>query len=182
MQKTRLLSAIVLSILGAVQLSTDAVAGPTTIVDDEIGQPVYVWEGSAYSYTHDITDEPGYDPGLVITGAELELEFEANADGMYGQQEYVTVVYDGTSWDVGEVDSGAYSVAVAPGLLDDGLLNVYISVDDLATGCGYLWLKDSKLTVYADTSNPPAAPAPDAILLASMGAGVVGWLRRRRAL
>src|SRR4030042_2685499 len=140
MQGIRLTSAIVLPLLVVAQLSRSAVAGPTTIVDDEIGYGVPIYAGSPYSYTHDITDEPGYSPGFTVISAELELQFQDYYDDPYNNyaDEYVTVVYDGTSWNIGEVDSGAYSVNVNPSLLADGRLNVQVSLSSPGFGCGGL--------------------------------------------
>ncbi len=186
MRDGRLKTAIVLSLF-VVALSCPAWAAPTvTIVDEEIPRPVYIWEGRPYNYTHDITDASCYGPGLAVSDAELTLLFADDlCDGPQEQPEYVTVCYDGTTWDVGEVESTGYSVSVAPSLLSDGQLNVRISVVDPGRNWGDVYLKRSVLTVWVEEDcpdGPPAVPSPRTILLAGIGASLVGWVRRRHAL
>jgi hypothetical protein len=41
-------------------------------------------------------------------------------------------------------------------------------------------VKTSQLVVWAE--EPPVVPVPGAVLLASLGAGLVSWLRARKAL
>ena len=179
-------SGIVLVLFVAVSLSTAVFAGPTTVVDQKPGPAFYIREGSPCNYTHDIRGESCYDPGFTITSAELELQFVDSYDGPNGSQpEYVTVWYDGFSCDLGEVDTGTYSVPVNPITLGDGLLGVQISVLDPGPGYAYVRLECAKLVVYADdTPCSPGAtvPAPQAVVLAGLGAVLVGWVRRRKAL
>jgi hypothetical protein len=62
---------------------------------------------------------------------------------------------------------------------------------DLFVGAGFAGLSStfnsSQLAIeyFVDEPEPPvpaAVPAPAAVILASLGAGLVGWLRRRNTL
>lgn len=130
---------------------------------------------------------------LTIQSAMLTVNAEGvtrDSDPLFDEKH--DVYLDGTF--VGTIANGVAAHDTTFNLLPaflsnlDGLVNMKV---DLFVGAGFAGLSSkfnsSQLAIeyFVDEPEPPvppAVPAPAAVILAGLGAGLVGWLRRRNTL
>jgi hypothetical protein len=142
--------------------------------------PYYRERYEDWGWTHTVTFSVA---SPTILSATLEIEaWDVDSGAPDRPDELDVITADGIN--LGNLDTG-YTKAwhtttfvlgpAALAALADGTLNMWMDIDSLNSDLWKVTLRSSKLTV-------DYVPAPGAILLGSLGAGLVGWLRRRRAL
>jgi hypothetical protein len=173
---------------------SDAQAGtwflPPGIDDADIwSTPYYRWYPEDWGWNH--TFSPPELAPTTINWATLEVKaFDVDPTPL------ALDLISGDGVLIGQLDPGDGVWNVTTFSLDptglsellDGTMDIWLDIGPYASS-EKVALRSATLTVNYDTIEflevavpSPVTPAPGAILLGSIGVGVVGWLRRRRTL
>jgi hypothetical protein len=148
--------------------------------------PPYRYYYEDWGWDHDVTFGPAPSPGAVLSILSASLTVHA-----WQVDEPDAIIADGT--ELGNLvhqptgldgwTTSTFDLAAILGDLTDGHLDVFMNINVPGGSSGVL-LDWAELSVTYEWLDQPApvVPAPGAVILACMGTGLIGLLRRRWSL
>jgi hypothetical protein len=150
--------------------------------------PYYRYFDQDWGWDNDVTFGPAPDPSATLNLLSATLTVHAwqvdEPDQISGDGHALgNLVYEPVGMPDGWTTT-TFDLASILGDLADGHLDAWLNINTTEGGSGVLvdWATLSVTYEWVVSQQPPAVPSPGAVVLAGIGTGLVGWLKRRWSL